>query len=204
MIRLFEYLNLQEVDAELSAGFEPGKDDVSYLIDVAKQMPKTPEEIEDFAAAYLASISWQALQRSNELKTRASVYCGYKKVDLDSCYGTLIASSEKPATITKEISKSDKQYVALAKEHEKAKAYVEFYTGLMKQFEMCHYWAKSKEVSNNQEFKGSSYEVHDTRTSVKSEDGEGGFASSSLEERSSRGSKTQNNKQVNAVEDVKL
>lgn len=201
-IILFEYLSLNEVDAKLSDGFEPGKDDVSYLIEVAKQMPKTPEEIEDFAASYLASISWQALQRSNELKTRASVYCGYKKVDLDSCYGTLIASSEKPATITKEISKSDEKYVTLAKEHEKAKAYVEFYTGLMKQFEMCHYWAKSKEVSNNQEFKGSSYEAHDTRTSVKSE-GEEEFMSSSLS-KESHGSKAQKNTQVNAVEDVKL
>jgi len=196
-IILFEYLELHDVGAELSEAKEPGKDDITFLVETASKMPKTPEEIEDFSASYLASISLQAFQRCNELKTRASVYCGYKKVDLDAHYGSLIASSEKPATITKEISKSKDSYVSLAKEHEKAKAYVEFYIGMMGQFEKCHYWAKSKEISNNQEYKGSSYEVHDTQINSK-----GGLENETEIVRSEfeKGQKIQ----VNAVEDVNL
>ena len=197
-VLLFNYLELQDVGSILSDSNEPGKDDISYLLEVASEMPKTQEQVEDFAASYLASVSLVAFQRCNELKTKATVYCGNKKVDLDAKYGSLIATSEKPATITKEISKSNIDYVTLAKEHEKAKAYVEFYTGLMGQFEKCHYWAKSKEASNNQEFKSSAYEPHHAADGGKGEDGQ------PMEQVHSNSAKVQKNKSITPVEDVNL
>ena len=197
-IKLFDYLELQDVGSTLLKGHEPGHDDISYLLEVASQMPKTQEEVEDFAASYLASVSLVAFQRCNELKTKSTVYCGNTKVDLDAKYGSLISQSLKPATITKEISKSDINYVILAKEHEKAKAYVEFYTGLMGQFEKCHYWAKSKEASNNQEFKSSAYEPHHSADSEKGEE------SHQTEQVHSNSAKGQKNKSITPVEDVNL
>lgn len=193
---LFKYLNLEEVGAALSDEKEPGYDDISFLIEVAGKMPRTPEEMEDFAAPYIASISLNALYRCNELKARATVFAGNKVVDLNAEYGRLIETSEKPATITKEISKSKPTYIQAAKESEKAKAYVEFYTGLSANFEKCHYWAKSREIANNQEFKGSAYEPHDARTSVKSNEG----AETQIE--SAFPSSGQQKKQATPVEDI--
>lgn len=166
---LFEYLELEQVGSVISESKEPGHDDITDLIEVAQKMPRTPEEIEDFAASFIATISLNALYHCNELRARASVYVGNKKVDLDSVYGALIESSNKAATVTKEISKSKPGYVCAAKEFEKAKAYVEFYTGLSSNFEKCHYWAKSREVANQQEFKGSAYEPHHDSDSGKGE-----------------------------------
>lgn len=196
LIKLFDYLELADVGSILSEEREPGHDDISYLIEVANQMPKTSEDVEDFAASYLASVSLVAFQRSNELKTRASVYCGNKKVDLDAKFGSLIASSDKAATVTKEISKSNPEYVKLAKELEKARAYVEFYTGLMGQFEKCHYWAKSKEISNNQEMKSSTYEPHHAADGGK---GEENYQTESVHSESAKGQK-----RITPVEDVSL
>jgi len=166
---LFEYLELEQVGSVISESHEPGHDDITDLIEVAQKMPRTPEEIEDFAASYIATISLNALYHCNELRARATVYAGNKKVDLDAVYGTLIESSDKAATVTKEISKSKPGYVRAAKEYEKAKAYVEFYNGLSSNFEKCHYWAKSREVANQQEFKGSAYEPHHDSDSGKGE-----------------------------------
>jgi len=184
-IILFNYLNLSDVGATLITKTEPGNDDIGFLVETARKMPKTSEEIENFEAPYLASISLQAMQRCNELRARAMVYAGFQKVDLDSHYGSLIFSSDKAATITKEISKSKSSYVSLAKEHEKAKAYVEFYSGMMGQFEKCHYWAKSREASNQQEFKSSGYEAM-------------------TERKESAHSRSEEEQSVSAVEDVNL
>ena len=197
-VLLFDYLELKDVGSLLSDSNEPGKDDIAYLLEVASEMPKTQEQVEDFAASYLASVSLVAFQRCNELRTKATVYAGNKKVDLDAKYGSLIASSEKPATITKEISKSNDGYVSLAKELEKAKAYVEFYTGLMGQFEKCHYWAKSKEASNNQEFKSSAYEPHHAADGGKGEEGQ---PTENVHSTSANGHKP---KSITPVEDVNL
>jgi len=189
-IILFSYLNLHDVGATLITKTEPGNDDITFLVEAGRKMPKTPDEIEDFDAPYLASISLQAMQRCNELRARAMVYAGFQKVDLDAHYGSLIYSSDKAATITKEISKSKTSYVSLAKEHEKAKAYVEFYSGMMGQFEKCHYWAKSREASNQQEFKSSGYEAVTDRKQYRTE-----FAHSGSNDEQ---------KSVSAVEDVNL
>ena len=166
---LFDYLELEQVGSVISETKEPGHDDITDLIEVAQKMPRTPEEIEDFAAPFIATIALNALYHCNELRARATVYAGNKKVDLDAVYGALIEGSDKAATVTKEISKSKPGYIRAAKEFEKAKAYVEFYNGLSSNFEKCHYWAKSREVANQQEFKGSAYEPHHDSDSGKGE-----------------------------------
>jgi len=196
-IQLFDYLELESVGSILSGGHEPGHDDISYLLEVATKMPTSQEDIEDFAAPYVASISITALFNCNELKTKATVYAGNTKVDLDAKYGSLIASSEKAATVTKEISKSNPEYTKLAKEFEKAKAYVEFYNGLSANFEKCHYWAKSREIANNQEFKPSSYEPHHAADGVK---GEESHQPEQVHSESAKGQK----QKVTPVEDVNL
>ncbi len=145
-ILLFDYLNLKELDIELNPSYEPGKDDITFLIQEAGQ---------------IASYCLAAFQRSGELHSKATLWLGYKKIELDAKYGSLIAESELPVTIKKEVSKSDAGYQKIAKEHEKAKAYVEFYNGLMSSFEKGHYWAKSKEQANANENKMSGYDVHE-------------------------------------------
>ncbi len=160
MITLYNYLNLKELDIQLSDKFEPGKDDIEFLVETAKKVPRTPEEIDNLEASHLASICLIAFQRCIELHTRSTMWAGYKKIDLDAQYGTLISASNRPATLAKEISKSDEDYKKAAREFEKAKAYVEFYSGLMSEFEKGHYWAKSKEITNNKENGASSYEAY--------------------------------------------
>ncbi len=198
-ITLFKYLGLEEVGSTLSTTAEPGHDDIEYIVEVAGKMPRREEDIEDFAAPYIASISIVALNRINELKARATVYAGNKKVDLDAVYGKLIEKSEKAATITKEISKSQPTYIEAAKEFEKAKAYVEFYTGLYANFEKVHYWAKSREVDNNKEFKNSAYEPHHAADSEK---GEEQVKNESVHSHSEKG--YNKSKVITPVEDVKL
>ncbi len=166
IITLYEYLNLKELGIELSENYEPGKDDITYLVETAKKIPRTPEEIEDFSASYLASICLVASQRCTELLTRSTIWSGYRKVDLDSTYGSLVDVSEKPATLAKEVSKSNENYKTHARQYEKGKAYVVFYTGLLSHFEKGHYWAKSKEISNNQENKSAGYETHNASDGV--------------------------------------
>ncbi len=169
VIMLYDYLNLKEIDVELNPHQEPGKDDISFLIQVAQQIPKNQQDIDNLEAGQLASYCLAAFQRSGELLSKATLWLGYKKIELDSIYGSLISESERPATITKEISKSDSNYIKAAKEHEKAKSYVEFYTGLMSSFEKGHYWAKSKEQANAIENKMSGYDVHEIKQGGKQE-----------------------------------
>ncbi len=116
-ILLYDYLNLKEIDIELNPHQqEPGKDDISFLVQVAQQIPKTQQDIDNLEAGQLASYCLAAFQRSGELLSKATLWLGYKKIELDAKYGSLIAESELPVTIKKEVSKSDEGYQRSARE----------------------------------------------------------------------------------------
>lgn len=160
-VTLYQYLKLSELGIELSERNDPGKDDISYIVEVARMIPKNQQELENIHPEELATCCLSAFHRTSELITKASIWMSYQKIALDATYGSLIAKSEQPATIRKEIVKSDDIYVNAAKEYEKAKAYFQFYTGVLSSFEKGHYWAKSKEQKDVTENRMSGYEPHE-------------------------------------------
>lgn len=157
-VMLYSYLKLSEIGARLNEGNDPGKEDISYIIEVARMIPKNQQELENIESEQLATCCLSAFNRTSELFAKASLWMNYQKINLDSIYGSLIAESKQPATIRKEIVKSESRYMVAAEEYEKAKAYVQFYSGVLSSFEKGHYWAKSKEQKEINESKMSGYE----------------------------------------------
>jgi len=160
-VTLYSYLKLSEIGAKLNEENEPGKDDISYIVEVARMIPKNQQELENIESEQLATCCLSAFHRTSELLSKATLWMNYQKINLDSVYGSLIAVSEHPATIRKEISKSDIKYINAAQEYEKGKSYVQFYTGVLSSFEKGHYWAKNKEQKEINENKMSGYEPHE-------------------------------------------
>jgi hypothetical protein len=158
IVTLYSYLALNELGIALDDKDPIGKDDISFIVFAASQIPQSQQEVDDINPAELASICLKAFQRAVTLHTRATIWMGHKRTELQAEYGSFVASSNIQVTVRKEAAKSQKEYVEKSKEFEKANAYVEFYKNMLLNLQMGHYWAKSKEMNNNKEFNLSGYE----------------------------------------------
>lgn len=160
ILTLAEYLKFNDYNLETDAK-DPGKEDVYFLIKVAKLIPKTPDKLADVDAGLIATYCLAAIQTANAKYTKALMWQRLRKVDLDSVLGSLIRDSTKPATIAEKSSKAEETYMKAARLHGLAESYVEFYKNMLENFRATHYWARAQEVEENNENKISGYDPHE-------------------------------------------
>lgn len=160
VLTLGEYLKFNDYNLETDAK-DPGKEDVYFLIKVAKLIPKTPDKLADVDAGLIATYCLAAIQTANVKYTKALMWQRLRKVDLDSVLGRLIRDSAKPATIAEKSSKAEPDYEKAATLHGLAESYVEFYKNMLENFRATHYWARAQETEERSENKMSGYDGHE-------------------------------------------
>jgi hypothetical protein len=159
--RLFlkEYLGFDEFGIETGGkGKDPGKDDITFIIQVIRMIPKTPEDMGNIDPKVLASYCLAAHALANEYFSKATLWYEIKRVHLDAMFGSLISNASGPATVAKEIAKSKDEYKKLAEEVAIATGYIKYYTGVLKILEAAHYWSKEKEKYGMSERNMAGYE----------------------------------------------
>jgi len=161
-LTLAEHLKFNDYNLDTDAK-DPGKEDVYFLIKVAKLIPKSPEKLADVDAGLIATYCLAAIQTANVKYTKALMWQRLRKVELDAALGSLIRDSTKPVTIAEKSAKADPKYEKAATLHGLAEAYVEFYKNLLENFRATHYWARAQEVEERNEDKMSGYEPHQNR-----------------------------------------
>ena len=157
-----EYLKLAEFGIELEP-HSPGHDNIDLLIEVASEIPKQMEDLDNIDPATLASRCLAAKFEADTLYSRAVAWNGWREVAAQSALGKLLIDSETPVTIRKDSVKSDEKYINSQHSLKTATAYVEFYAGMKKGFEAAHYWARSKEEEVSSGTKKSGYEPHENK-----------------------------------------
>ncbi len=156
-LKLSKYLGFDEFKLT-SDKSDPGNEDISFLIKVTRFIPKQPEDIAKVDAKVLATYCLGAYQLSSELYSKAYLWYGMRKVDLEYTLGKLISESSKAATVAEKSAKASDDYKNAANLVYLGDAYVKFYLGLMKNFETGHYWARDKEKQESREGGLSHYE----------------------------------------------
>jgi hypothetical protein len=167
VLLLSTYLKFDEYEIQTDAK-DPGKEDVYFLIKVAKLIPKTPDKLADVDAGLIATYCLAAIQTANVKFSRALMWQRLRKVELDSVLGRLIRDSSKaegdkkvPVTIAEKSAKADPEYEKAATLHGLAESYVEFYKNMLENFRATHYWARAQETEERNENKMGGYEPHE-------------------------------------------
>lgn len=158
-LTLAEYLKLDDYGIQTDAK-DPGKEDVFFLVKVAKLIPKTPDKLADVDAGLIATYCLAAIQTANVKYSKALMWQRLKKVKMDAVLGDLMRNSEK-VTIAEKVAKSDPAYVEAANMYALAESYVEYYKNLLENFRATHYWARAQETEERSESKMSGYDPHD-------------------------------------------
>jgi hypothetical protein len=155
-----EYLKLNQFGIALEPN-SPGHHEIDFLIEVASEIPKKMEDLDNIDPAYLASRCLAALFTTNDFYAESLAWSGWREVEAQAVLGRLLIDSAIPVTIRKDSVRSDQQYTSSQEKYKTALAYVEFYAGMKKGFEAGHYWAKAKEAAINADKKKAGYDVHE-------------------------------------------
>jgi len=156
----YEYLKLGNFGIKLEPE-SPGNDEIDFLIEVAADIPKKMEDLDNVDPDFLASRCLAAWFTTTGLLTCALGYSGWREVEAQSVLGRLMVNSTTPVTIRKDSVRSIEEYTSSQERYKTALAYVEFYAGMKKGFEAGHYWAKAKEAALNADKKKAGYDVHE-------------------------------------------
>jgi hypothetical protein len=165
-----EYLKLSQFGIALEPN-SPGNHEIDFLIEVASEIPKRMEDLDNIAPEAIASRCLAALFRTNELYAEALAWSGWREVEVQAVLGKLLVDSDVPVTIRKDSVRSDQLYRSSQENYKTALAYVEFYAGMKKGFEAGHYWAKAKEAAINADKKSAGYDVHELKRTQTQESG---------------------------------
>jgi hypothetical protein len=155
-----EYLKLNDFGITLEPN-SPGYHEIDFLIEVASEIPKKMEDLDDMDPQILASRCLAAMLTTTAFHAEALAWCGWREVEAQTTLGRLMASSQIPVTIRKDAVKADEKYEISQNKYKTASAYVEFYVGMKKGFEAGHYWAREKEKAMNEGMKRSGYDSKD-------------------------------------------
>jgi hypothetical protein len=158
-LSLAEYLHLDDYGMKTDDK-DPGKEDVYFLVKVAKLIPKTPDKLSDVDAGLIATYCLAAIQTANVKYSKALMWQRLKKIKMDAVLGDLMRNSEK-VTIAEKVAKSDPAYIEAANIYALAESYVEYYKNLLENFRATHYWARAQEVEERSESRMSGYDPHD-------------------------------------------
>ena len=155
-----EYLKLEQFGIALEPN-SPGVHEIDFLVEVASEIPKRMEDLDNMDPGIVASRCLAALFITNDFYAEALAWSGWREVEAQSVLGKLMADSAVPVTIRKDSVRSDNKYTSSQEKYKTALAYVEFYAGMKKGFEAGHYWAKAKEAAINADKKKAGYDVHE-------------------------------------------
>jgi hypothetical protein len=158
-ITLEQYLGFGVYDIE-NDPLDPGKEDITFLVQVARLIPRTPLEIAKVDPSILASYCLAAHQTASSIHAKATVWKRLKELDADSALSSAIVNAGAPATNAEKRARSDELYIKASKKSAKGDAYVRFLDSMKTNFEAGHYWAKGQETAANKESKMSGYEPH--------------------------------------------
>lgn len=158
VITLAQYLKLDEYGIDTDAK-DPGREDIFFLLKVAKLIPRTPEKLTDIDPGLIATYCLAAIQTANVKYAKALMWQRLRKVEMDKVLGGFIRGAEK-ATTAEKIAKAEPDYERAATLHGLAEAYVEFYKNMLENFRATHYWAREQESQAREEEKTSGYEGH--------------------------------------------
>jgi hypothetical protein len=158
-ITLEKYLGFEAYDVEADP-LDPGKEDITFLVQVAKLIPRTPLEIAKVDPGILASYCLAAHQTASAIHAKATIWWRLKDIAAESALSIAIVNAGAPATNAEKRAKSDESYQKAAGKAAKGEAYVRFLDSMKTNFETGHYWAKGQESANNKESKMSGYEPH--------------------------------------------
>lgn len=153
------YLKFDEYDLSDDPK-DPGKEDIYFLVKVAKLIPKRPEKLADVDPGLIATYCLAAIQTANVKYAKALMWQRMKKVSLDSTLGRLMSGSSEPATVKEKMSKANPEYEEAARLYGLAEAYVDFYKNMLDNFKATHYWAREQESASRAEERVSSYDPH--------------------------------------------
>ncbi len=158
-ITLEKYLGFEEYELKADRK-DPGASDISFLLYVAKLIPRTPEQISNVDPGILASYCLAAHQNVSKTHSEATLWWRLKDIESQSSLATAIVEAGAPATNAEKRAKSDEKYIAASKLSAKGEAYVRFLDNMKTNFETAHYWAKSQEIADKSEHKMAGYEPH--------------------------------------------
>jgi len=159
-VKLSTYLGFDSYNITTDAN-DPGKEDISFLIKVAKLIPKVPEKLNNVDPRLIATYTLAAHAEASENYAKAYLWHAMKKVKLETTLGRLIVNSSGAATVAEKSSKASPEYEEASEMMGLGEAYVKFYLGMIKNFEAAHYWAKEREKMDSSEKKMSGYEPHE-------------------------------------------
>jgi hypothetical protein len=154
-----QYLKFDEYDLSEDQK-DPGKEDILFLVKVAKLIPKTPEKLNDVDPGLIATYCLAAIQTANVKYAKALMWQRMKKVSLDSVLGRKMAESSEPATVKEKMAKASPEYEEAARLYGLSEAYVDFYKNMLENFRATHYWAREQESASRLEERASSYDPH--------------------------------------------
>lgn len=158
-ITLEQYLGFNVYDVEVDP-LDPGKEDITFLVQVAKLIPRTPLEIARVDPSILASYCLAAHQTASAIHAKSTVWWRLKTIASESALANAIVNAGAPATNAEKRAKSDEHYQRAAGKAAKGEAYTRFLDSMKTNFETGHYWAKGQEAAANKESKMSGYEPH--------------------------------------------
>jgi len=156
-VTLEKYLQFEDYNMTPDAK-DPGKEDISFLLYVAKLIPRTPEQISNVDPGILASYCLAAHQTASAIHSKATLWWRLKELAADSKLSTAIVDAGAPATNAEKRAKGEPEFIKASELAAKGEAYVRFLDSMKTNFETCHYWAKAQETAANSERKMSGYE----------------------------------------------
>jgi len=155
-ITLATYLKINDYNI-VTDEKDPGKENIFFLLKVAKLIPRTPERLLDVDPGLIATYCLAAIQTANVKYAKALMWQRLKKIEMDKVLGGFIRTADR-ATTAEKIAKSEPEYEAAAMLHGLADSYVEFYKNMLDNFKATHYWAREQESQAREEMKVSGYE----------------------------------------------